>query len=84
MPNKHVYTGTCVNTYKTSRFTAKEVSQMTGSIVQEGSVVKGKIYVSNVGGSRIEYVPYEKKVLDYETRTVREMVPKTKKVVDYT
>jgi hypothetical protein len=57
---------------------------MTGSIVQEGSVVKGKIYVSNVGGSRIEYVPYEKKVLDYETRTVREMVPKTKKVVDYT
>jgi hypothetical protein len=44
MPNKHVYTGTSVNTYKTSRFTTDEVSKLTGSRVQSGSVVKGNFY----------------------------------------
>jgi hypothetical protein len=84
MPNKHAYTGTSVNTYKTSRFTAEDVSKLTGSRVQEGSVVKGRMLLINVGASRIEYVPYEKKVMDYETRTITEMVPKTKRIVDYT
>lgn len=34
IPNKHVYTGTNVNTYQHSRFTTDEVSQLTGSRVK--------------------------------------------------
>jgi hypothetical protein len=37
----------------------------------------------NLGQSRIQYIPYEKKVVDYEMRTFKEYLPKTKKVVDY-
>lgn len=36
IPNKHVYTGTSVNTYNQSRFTTDQVSQFTGSRVKEG------------------------------------------------
>lgn len=36
LPNKHVYTGTSVNTYQQSRFTTDQVSHLTGSTVKEG------------------------------------------------
>lgn len=36
-----------------------------------------------VGESRVSYVPYEKKVVEYENRTYVEKVPIKRKVITY-
>lgn len=34
------------------------------------------------GGSRFEYIPYQKKVMDYEVREYTEMVPRQKTITE--
>ena len=37
----------------------------------------------NIGNSRINYMPYEKKVLEYQDRKVVKKVPVKRKVIEY-
>jgi len=39
--------------------------------------------VINEGESRIKYVPYEKKIIEYENRSYVEKVPIKRKVIQY-
>ena len=36
-----------------------------------------------IGGSRFEYIPYQKAVMDYEIREYSEMVPRQRTVTEY-
>jgi len=42
-----------------------------------------RLHESIKGESRIEYVPYEKSIIEYEAIQRTEYVPKEKKVTDY-
>lgn len=63
------------NKVSSPNYTANEVSRIINGPVREGETVKGQ--------SRINYVPYEKKVVEYENRQRVERVPRTRKVIEY-
>ncbi len=68
--NNTQYVGANQSTY------VQQGPQIVNTVVNTGKeVIKGE--------SRIEYVPFEKKVIEYKDEVRVERVPKTRKVVEY-
>lgn len=65
-----------VNGYtNVARYSPQEISNIVGAAIQVGEKITGQ--------SRIEYQPYQRKVIEYENRNRVERVPKTRKVTEY-
>ena len=62
--------------------TKSEVGKIVPGNFKEGEIVKGNCG-DNVGNSRINYMPYEKKIVEYQDQKVIKRVPVKKKVVEY-
>ena len=71
---------TTTTTYNTAVVGATTTQQMVGTTVGT-TVSTGKDVIK--GESRIEYVPFEKKVIEYKDQSKLERVPKTVKKVEY-
>jgi hypothetical protein len=62
------------------------VVQPQVAVVQQPQVVNTVVNTSKEvikGESRIEYVPFEKKIIEYRDESRVERVPRTRKVVEY-
>jgi hypothetical protein len=58
------------------------VTPISTSQVKDGEIIKGN-QLNYLGHSRIEYVPFQNKIIDYETREWVEKVPVQRTVTEY-
>ena len=73
--NSNLYQTGYVNT-GASQTVYQQAPQVVNTVVSTGKeVIKGE--------SRIEYVPFEKKIIEYRDEVRVERVPKTRKVTEY-
>lgn len=60
----------------------------TALVAPQGGLVQSQVIVNSgrevvKGESRVEYIPYEKSVLEYEAVQRTEYIPREKKITDY-